>query len=140
MNLLRLYNLTFETPYKESAETLLTFLAPHVKRYPPGYAQALSAIDFYLDRSKEIAVIGLATDPKRKEVQDYLFHSFLPNKVVAISEPIPKKDAPLPLLEGKPMQEGQTTIYVCEENICKQPTTDLDQAKRLISDFEKYSL
>jgi uncharacterized protein YyaL (SSP411 family) len=50
-----------------------------------------------------------------------------------------EKDA-LPLLEKKPMIDNKTTVYVCENNVCKLPTGDLEQVKRLASDVRKYSL
>jgi len=38
------------------------------------------------------------------------------------------------------MIEGKTTVYVCEDTICKLPTADLEQIKRLVSDVKTYSL
>lgn len=38
------------------------------------------------------------------------------------------------------MIKGKTTVYVCEDTICKLPTADLEQIKRLVSDVKTYSL
>ena len=38
------------------------------------------------------------------------------------------------------MIDEQTTVYVCENNICKLRTGDLEQVKQLVSDVKKYSL
>jgi uncharacterized protein YyaL (SSP411 family) len=38
------------------------------------------------------------------------------------------------------MIDEQTTVYVCENNICRLPTGDLEEVKRLVSAVKKYSL
>ena len=35
------------------------------------------------------------------------------------------------------MIEGKTTVYVCEDTICKLPTANLKQIKRLLSDVKR---
>lgn len=38
------------------------------------------------------------------------------------------------------MIERKTTVYVCEDTICKLPTADLTQVRDLVSDIKTYSL
>ena len=38
------------------------------------------------------------------------------------------------------MIEGKTTVYVCEDTICKLPTANLEQIKHLVSDVKNVFL
>lgn len=99
----------------------------------------MTAVDYHLDRSKEVAVVGRPNDPILLEIRKYFFESFIPNKVLAMGEPVELGDARYSLiLQGKPMLENRPTIYVCEDNVCKRPTTSLEEAKKLVNDFEKF--
>lgn len=141
LNLLRLHDLTFDEKYEKRLEKLLGVISHIAKRYPAGYAQAMMAIDYSLDRSKEIAVVGKPDDESMKAIRDYLFKAFLPNKVLSVGEPGNFDDPKtLPILQRKVIQQNKPTIYVCEDKICKMPTTDLEKAKALLNDFEKYDL
>jgi len=141
-NLLRLYDLTFKQDYQNKADLTFAGLSGIVARYPAGFEQSLIALDYFLDRAKEVAVIGQRNHEKTQQILDYLYQEFLPNKVIAVGEvavPIDDTKA-LPLLRGKTMQNGIPTVYVCEENTCKQPTSDLGTLKQLMSDRKKFKL
>ena len=138
LNLLKLHDLTFHTPYKERAAALLLANGKQLTQYPHAFAQTLIALDYYLDRSKEIAVIGPADDTRTKALVAWLWGSFLPNKTLGVG--LPEEGDTIPLLERKPMIDEQTTVYVCENNICRLPTGDLEEVKRLVSAVKKYSL
>ena len=102
------------------------------------FTQMLIAMDFYLDRSKEIAVVGPANSLKTNSILKMLRTRFIPNKTLAYSPPNAK--VTLPILEGKVTAEGKTTVYVCENNVCKFPTGDLAKIKELVFDNKKYTL
>jgi uncharacterized protein YyaL (SSP411 family) len=73
----------------------------------------------------------------------FLHREFLPNKVLAVGEEQGKQaqENPTPLLLAlKPMLKGKTTTYVCEQNICLLPTTELAVVKRLVKENKKYRL
>lgn len=141
LNLARLHDLIFDEKYTERLNRLLGVIAAVVKRYPAGYAQALMAMDYKLDRSKEVAVVGKLDDPGLKEIKESVWQLFLPNKVLAMGMPGAFDDSKtLPILQGKVIQQDKPTIYICEDKICKMPTTDLEKAKTLLNDFEKYDL
>jgi uncharacterized protein YyaL (SSP411 family) len=94
------------------------------RRYPSGFGYLLSAIDFLLSTPKEVAIVGQDAadiEPLLREV----WRQYLPNKVVApgfggetdaVNQP--------PLLQNRPLLNGQATAYVCEHYTCKQPVTD----------------
>ena len=138
LNLLRLFALTFHAPYQEKAKALLAANGGNLSHHPGAFAQTLIALDYHLDRSKEIAVIGASNNADTQAVLSWLRSSFNPNKTLGAGRP--EQSDTLALLARKPMIEGKTTVYVCEDTICKLPTADLEQIKRLVSDVKTYSL
>jgi len=138
LNLLRLYNFTFEAEYKIKAEKILKGIGERLLRFPGSYSQMLVALDFYLDRAKQIAVVGDAASSDNKTILRAMQSRFLPNKILAFKSSA--SAAALPILKDKVTAEGKTTVYVCEENICKYPTGDLDKALALADDPKRYKL
>ena len=98
----------------------------------------LIALDFYLDRSKEIAVVGSKNSIQKDGILKMLQSRFIPNKTLAYIQQGLKTT--LPILEDKVTAEGKTTVYVCENNICKFPTGNLAKIKELVFDNKKYVL
>src|SRR5207302_6050191 len=56
--LLRLAVLTAHTDYQRAAQSVFELLREPMARYPLGFARSLSALDFFLDKPREIAIIG----------------------------------------------------------------------------------
>ncbi len=141
LNLLHLEDLTFAPSYQKKVEKLLDFFSGSLNSYPSAFPQVLIALDYHLDRAKEIAVIQNPSQDDTDAIRQYLYKAFLPNKVVAIGNEIPLESPQgLSILKGKKVLNQKTTLYVCEKNLCKLPTSDLEKAKILMNDFEKYNL
>jgi len=138
LNLLELYGLTFNKAYKERAEKIFQAVGDRLAKYPPAYAQLLIALDYYTDDAKEIAVVGQKDSADTSQILNYLQETFLPNQVTAFS--VPDKTDEVPLLNKKTEKNGKTTVYICEDFICKAPTTDLNQVKKLIAEKISYKL
>ena len=138
LNLLRLYNLTFAKEYHQKAKKVLSVIGDRMDRFPTGFAQMLIALDFYLDRSKEIAVVGPKDSAEKNAIIKMLHTRFVPNKVLAYSPP--KGNSRLGILQDKYSQKGQTVVYVCENNICKYPTGDPKKVQELVEERKIYSL
>ena len=138
LNLLKLYNFTFEQEYLDKAKKILAAPGDLLIQVPNAFSQMLIALDFYLDRSKEIAVVGSEKSIKKDGILKMLQSRFIPNKTLAYTQQGLKTT--LPILEDKVTAEGKTTVYVCEDNICKFPTGDLAKIKKLVFDNKKYFL
>lgn len=138
LNLLRLYNLTFDKKYHEKAKKVLSVIGDRMARFPTGFAQMLIALDFYLDRSKEIAVVGPRDSAVKNAIIKMLHTRFVPNKVLAYASP--EGDSRLSILQDKYSEKGQTVVYVCENNICKYPTGDIEKVLELVDARKRYSV
>lgn len=139
LNLLRLFGLTFDKDYHDRAGELLGACVGKFKgRTPLGYSTALMALDYVLDESKEIAVIGNGEDAHTHQICHFVYQNFLPNKVFAVGGVGGSTTAPL--VKDKPQIRDETTVYVCQSNACQAPTTDLEKAKQEILTCRQYSI
>ena len=138
LNLLRLFNFTLHQPYREKAKTIFTLAGEMMGRAHNAFAQMFIALDFYLDRSKEVVVVGPKLSKDKDAIIQMLRDEFIPNKTLGYIAPDTKSS--FPVFENKTTIDGQTIVYVCENNICKFPTEDLSKALQLLRENKKYSL
>ena len=138
LNLLRLFNFTLHQPYREKAKTIFTLAGEMMSRSHNAFAQMFIALDFYLDRSKEVVVVGPKLSKDKDTIIQMLRNEFIPNKTLGYIAP--NKKSSFPVFENKTTIDGRTIVYVCENNICKFPTEDLSKAFQLLRDNKKYSL
>ena len=138
MNLLKLYNFTLQKSYRDKAKTIFTLAGEMMSRSHNAFAQMFIALDFYLDKSKEVVVVGPRESKEKDAVIKMLRTEFLPNKTVGYIPPDSKSS--FPVFENKVTAEGRTIVYVCENNVCKFPTEDLKKARQLVKENKRYSL
>jgi uncharacterized protein YyaL (SSP411 family) len=82
---------------------------------PRAFGWALCALDLALAPPREIAVVGDIGAPVARAA----LARFEPRAVVAVG---PSDE--VPLLAGKGLLDGRTTVYVCEQFACRAPVTD----------------
>ena len=91
----------------------------------------LNALDFALSEPQEVAIIGKIGAEDTRAMLDALNRRYLPNTVVALTEPGDSAAAlAIPLLQDRPAREGRATAYVCRAFACRAPTTEVDQMLR----------
>ncbi|MBI4430917.1 MAG: thioredoxin domain-containing protein [Candidatus Omnitrophica bacterium] len=136
LNLLRLGRLTMNEAYEKYAENMIKAFSAEVESAPTAYPQFLSAFDFAMGPSKEIVIAGGTDATGAIEMINEVFSRFIPNKVVAFrppSESAVRDIAELiPFIEDQRPLDGKATAYVCENYICKLPTTDMEQFEALL--------
>jgi uncharacterized protein len=133
--LLRLSLLLDREEYRQRAEAVLDSSSGGLERLPGAFGRLLAALDFYLSRPREVAIVGDLATPDTQALVDAVYAPYLPNKVVAGRAPEDEEAARLvPLLSDRPMRDGRPTAYVCEGYACKNPTTDPEElARQLVS-------
>jgi uncharacterized protein YyaL (SSP411 family) len=119
--LLRLAALTGEGSYRTAAEKALRLVVAFVARYPTGFANWLTAIDFALADVVELAIIGTPGDPQVERLMAPARKGYRPNLVVAIGDPA---TSVVPLLGGRFAIDGRPTAFVCRNFACRQPVTE----------------
>ena len=126
-NLLRLAEWTLNTGYRQRAQRCLRAFASELKQRPTGMPRLLSALDFFLDRPKEIAIVKASTDDTVEPFLEQLRRHFLPNRVLTIvtqGDELVTHQRVVPWLEAKRALKGKVTAYVCEQHVCSLPTSD----------------
>lgn len=128
LNLLRLGEFTLEDRFRErAAKALRTFLG-NSETPPAALSEMLLALDFSLDRPKEIVIVT----PEGKEdaaepFLQILRSRFFPNRVLIVTpegDRLAALSEIIPGVKNKTAIGGKATAYVCEAGNCKLPTTD----------------
>lgn len=128
-NLLRLAEFTARPEYHTRAEACFAAFAAQLRNRPTSLPKLLSALDFALDRPKEIAIVKAAPHDDAEPFLARLRDAFLPNRVLAVvtqGEDLAAHQRLVPWLEAKIAIGGRVTAYVCERHVCKLPTSDPD--------------
>jgi len=125
--LLKLAAFTGEGRYRDAAEAALGTVVPYLGRYPTGFAQWLSALDFALAPVREIAIAvsdasPAAEEPGGRDLLSVVRSGFRPHQVVASGSP--EAGAIVPLLRERSPLDGRPTAYVCRGFACELPVTD----------------
>jgi uncharacterized protein len=122
----RLAHLTGEPDYERAGVSALRLVRDAMAGAPIGFGHALSALDLYLDRVREVAIVGdPASAQTRALAEEVTTRRFLPNHVLAVADVDDEGSREeLALLLERPKVEGRPTAYVCERFVCKLPVTD----------------
>jgi len=121
--LLKLAKLTGDERYERYAAAILRLVAPQMGRYPSAFGRVLSTLEFYLNPTKEIVILGDSVEMKREIWRDYL-----PHKLVVLAATAENSEN-IPLLNERKMIDGQTTAYVCENFVCQRPVTAVQELR-----------
>jgi len=125
--LLKLSRLTGDEKYERYSITVLRLVAPQLRRYPQAFGRVLSTLEFHLNPTKEIVIIG----EKGNELEMEVWRDYLPNKVVVLSSETETPE--ITLLENRTKIDGKPTAYVCENFVCQKPVSSTSELKEQLS-------
>ncbi|MFN0064982.1 MAG: hypothetical protein ACKVOH_01960, partial [Chlamydiales bacterium] len=126
-NLLRLYQMTGETFYRERAENILKAAQEHIELYPPGACYHLLALMRYYDAKAPTIIVVLGeNEENREEIKKILAEKYSPHKAIIWHRESDEtlRDL-LPITRLKRALSGKTTMYICYADRCLEPITDL---------------
>ena len=130
--LLRLYYLTGAEDCLKRAEKVLRSYYDAMASQPFGFAHMLCALDLYLNKPKDIVVVGKREDLATRDLIEKIHSFYLPNKTLQLVGPDQPLEKISPLLEGKKQVDGKATVYVCQNFTCSAPVTDWVALKPLL--------
>lgn len=131
--LLMLAAYTGQAKYQEPAIKTLAALQGPMSQYPGAFTYWLGSLEFALAPPKEIAIIGPKDSKDTQAMLDMLLLTYRPNQVVAVAQEQDTAGHP-ELVEGRPLQNGRATAYVCQHFACKQPVTTTAELKALLEE------
>jgi uncharacterized protein YyaL (SSP411 family) len=133
--LLRLSALTGQQDLWEKGAGVLRLFRDFMAEAPGGFSHLLCALNFYLQRPKEIALVGRRDAEDTKQLLATVHGRFLPNKVVCLLDPEDGTGVTdvVPLLGGKVQKDGRATAYVCQSFVCSAPVTGVRDLEALLT-------
>ena len=135
LNLQRLARLTGDAQLAELAERQLEAFAGAVRRYPPGYAMYLIALDYATSAGGEIVIAGSRDGEETRRMIEAAHRGFRPHTEVLLAVPGPEAAALerlVPAVAGKMPVRGNPAAYVCVNFACQAPVTDAASLKALL--------
>jgi uncharacterized protein YyaL (SSP411 family) len=109
--------------YLTTASKMLHNVQPEIQSYPSGFSNWLDLMSNFQDNFYEVVVVGADASKKIAELNA----RYLPNILIAGSTSESKK----PLLNYRYI-DGETLIYVCVNNSCKLPVSNVSKALSFI--------
>lgn len=143
LNLLRLHEFTTDPQYRARAENAFRYAAPMLKSNPISLSEMLLALDFFLDRPKQVVVViprGAGKD-EAAPLLSALRGRFVPNRVLSVVREGREQENVariIPLVRGKEAVGGRATAYVCEERTCMPPTCDPAELLRQVGAVQPF--
>jgi hypothetical protein len=117
------------------AEQTLRLLSNQLQSAPHAMPQMLAAVDFSLDKPKQIIIAGKPNAPDTRAMLRAVHERFIPNKILLLADHGSGQDylgQYLPFVKSMTMIEGKATAYVCENYACQLPTTQIEVMVRLL--------
>lgn len=119
--LVRLFYLTGQTTYRDTAERVLRAFAGDIETNAFGYATLLRAAALLGDAT-QIAIIGPEHDHGTTALRATAFRTDTPAKIVMTSAPANAIPESHPAF-GKTRIDNKPTAYVCRGPVCSRPVT-----------------
>jgi uncharacterized protein YyaL (SSP411 family) len=135
MNLLRLAQFTDRAEWRDKAQKTLSAFAARLQSDPETVPALASALDFQLGQTKQILIAGDPASQDTRELLRQVNTRFLPNKILLLADGGTGQQQLarwLPFVAGAHRMKDRATAYVCENYICKLPTTEPDVVARLL--------
>ncbi len=126
MNLLRLWQMTGREEWRARADETFGAFAPRFAQEPTAAPQLAAALDFSLSKPKQIVIAGQADARDTQALLRVVHARFLPHKILLLADGGPgqaRLAQGLPFIESMAPREGRAQAYICEDYICKLPTT-----------------
>jgi uncharacterized protein len=133
LNALRLSRLTGNTELDEIAARTGKAFGGIVRLQPSGHAQFMVALDFALGPSYEVVVAGEPLSSDAIEMLHALATTYLPNKVTLLVAPFSDIAEIAPFTRDMVRITDKATAYVCSNNTCQSPTTEIPAMLRLLN-------
>jgi uncharacterized protein len=127
MNLLRLAQFTDRAEWRERAQKTLSAFAALLQSTPEAVPALSSALDFRLTQTKQILIAGDPTSRDTRELVRQVNTRFLPNKILLLADGgVGQRQLVrwLPFVQSARRIKERATAYLCENYVCKLPTTD----------------
>jgi len=136
LNLLRLGRITANSDFEQKAAGIGRAFSGSVKRSPSAHTQHMLGVGFGLGPSYEVVVVGNSQADDTKAMLNALRKTFVPDKVTLLKpteEKSPRITRLAEFTEHQSSIDDKATAYVCQDYVCKIPTTDIVKMLELLT-------
>ncbi|MCI0622137.1 MAG: thioredoxin domain-containing protein [Acidobacteria bacterium] len=139
LNLLRLWQMTDREKWREMALKTFTAFGQRLTDVPQAVPQLAAAFDFSQSKAKQIVIAGDLQSPDTKALLRLVHERYIPNKILLLADGAAGQKQLvqwLPFIKGVTRRQGRATAYICEDYVCKLPTSDPQVVARLLDQAE----
>lgn len=132
-NCIRFARLTGDVSLETQARSIMNAFSKSISQSPTGFTFMLIAFDFDLGPSKEIIVAGKKDADDTRQILREINTSFYPRTIVLLHEEGEKGkeiESIGSFLKPYTAKNGKATAYICQNFVCRLPTSDLSQIKK----------
>ncbi|MBC8283184.1 MAG: thioredoxin domain-containing protein [Nitrospinae bacterium] len=135
MAFLKLSAYLIDPELTQKAENIFLSFYDELMEYGLNSAYMLQALHLYLGGLKEVAIVGKKNDATTQDFLTTIRKGFFPNSVFAFSyeEDVDINAKTIPLLEGRKLQNGKATAYVCRQGTCLPAVQTSEELVKLLS-------
>ena len=137
---LKLGRLTTDSRLSRHGEQVLEAFSGRLKRLPTWLTACLAALDFRIGPAQEIVIAGDEGRTDTKQMIKLVRSKFLPNAILLLHKQGKAGSAieqVAPFVKNQTMIGGKATAYVCENYVCNQPVTEIDELDEVLSKISK---
>jgi uncharacterized protein len=109
-----------------AAQKTLSLAGSLPAKYPTAFGNWLQAFDFWKGPISQIAVVSPPQSRNLASIIELIWKNYRPRMVFAWAEFTGRKDLP-PLLLNRPLKENRTTVYICQDFVCKLPVNSEEE-------------
>ncbi|MBI4455784.1 MAG: thioredoxin domain-containing protein [Acidobacteria bacterium] len=134
-NLLRLSQMSDNRKWREVADRSIKAFGKRLFESPQAMPQMMVAVDFHLDKPRQILIAGDRNAPDTKAIVREIHRRFIPNKILVLADGGAGQQrlaATLDILNSLRRIDGKATAYICENYVCHRPTNELAVVVQLL--------
>lgn len=133
LQILRLGQMIGDFSLTDKGIRMFSTFEKEVTEYTSGHTFFMQSLLFYAMPKKEIVIFSNEDDKEGKKLIKELQKSFKPNYSILATEKPEDFKGLAEFASQYKINSGNTTVYICENYACQQPTTDIQQViKKLL--------
>lgn len=135
-NMLRLYHISGNADWRRRAEQTFEAFASILNKQPAVLPYMACAYDCAIRKVKQVVIAGKMTDSLTREMMRCVYRAALPPRVLILLDPLSRDriERIAPFTRQLTSPASSAVAYICEDNVCRLPTTELAEVEQLLSE------
>jgi uncharacterized protein YyaL (SSP411 family) len=135
LNLIWIWQLTDDKGWKDKVDKTLSASSSQLEKAPEASPLLAAALDLQISKHRQIVIAGSPDASDTGAMLDLVWHRFLPDAILFLADGSKGQRELahyLPVVANMTRKQGKATAFICENYVCKLPTTDPKLAERLL--------